>query len=658
MSSADTFNILKKQKEQVKCMLNLQCEALNSNLDAEQTEEPWKIIVYDDYCRQIIAPLFSVQELQSFGITLYLLIHHKRQQIPNVPAIYFIKPTQSNLDIVAKDMKSILYDKFYLNFSLNLERKNLEYLAKQLIATNSCHRLTKVYDQYINYTSLSPHLFTLNMTNCYQNIHAPSTSDSTQQTTVNQIVESLFCVIATLETIPIIRAQKGGAAAQIGELLAHKIAAHLKNRSSNLFETSGMTIYQNRPILIVLERSIDFAMPLHHSPIYQSLIDDLLGLKSNHVNMSDKEQIFLDHEHDAFWRQMALEPLPKVHEHHTSVLAWYQNRKDEIENNKHHNVSTTPSEDGKEDEKTPHESQHALLKSTIKSMPELLKRKDEIDRHHKLMTAVSEVLSDRAISEYFHLEEALMHSKILNTEQNRTLMNMLGIDAKGIVEDKCRLFLIYYLCHHDVKRQTLNDLIDTLLSNDNIDAYLCEDSVNKLAALKYIADHKRYLNLADSLTDNDEQKEKQEDATNRMSSWWESGQSILNKVKGMLPTSGKCTVTRIAKLLMNTDSTSLANVAYSSVNTLSQNQHLRNVNKNYLTFDPMDNGNGSDLDKVNYQEYQRGIVFMVGGGCFAEYANLNEFANNKHKNIIYGCTDIVSPNDFLTQLTNLGQQPI
>merc|ERR1712154_518519 len=109
-------------------------------------------------------------------------------------------------------------------------------------------------------------------------------------------------------------------------------------------------------------------------------------------------------------------------------------------------------------------------------------------------------------------------------------------------------------------------------------------------------------------------------------------------------TSGKCTVTRICKLLMNTDSTSLTNVATSSVHS-TFNPHLKNVNKNYVTF-----------DKINFQEYHRGIVFVVGGGCFAEYANLNDFANDKHKDIIYGCTDIVSPNDFLTQLSNLGQK--
>lgn len=234
-------------------MLNLQCEVSNSTSDNEENiNEPWKIIIYDEYCREIIAPLFSVQELQSFGITLYLLLKNKRQKIPNVPAIYFIQPKKTNLDIIANDMKSILYDSFYLNFSLGLKRNNLEYFADKLIKSNSYHRLTKMYDQYINYTSLSPNLFTLNIKNCYQELNIGQQKEEIIIDIIDKIVQSLFCVIATLQTIPIIRAQSGGAAEQVATQLSMKISTHLTDRNNNLFASSGMSIYQNRPSLVLL----------------------------------------------------------------------------------------------------------------------------------------------------------------------------------------------------------------------------------------------------------------------------------------------------------------------------------------------------------------------------------------------------------------------
>lgn len=267
--------IVRYNKEQLKCMLNLQCDVSNTtstkDMDELNTSEPWKIIIYDEYCRQIIAPLFSVSELQSFGITLYLLINKKRQKIPNVPAIYFVQPTQSNLDIIASDMQSILYNSFYLNFSVKLQRTNLEYLAHKLIKTNSYNCVTKMYDQYTNYTSLSPNLFTLNLTHCYEQLNSPTSSDQNIQHIVNGIVQSLFCVIVTLQILPIIRAQSGGAAQQIGQLLADKISTHLKDRNSNLFASTSP--YQNRPSMRICDTLSLLLFYIAHSLNFNGKID-------------------------------------------------------------------------------------------------------------------------------------------------------------------------------------------------------------------------------------------------------------------------------------------------------------------------------------------------------------------------------------------------
>merc|ERR1719361_1924371 len=148
------------------------------------------------------------------------------------------------------------------------------------------------------------------MAKCYQRLHSPKQSEQAIDAVINDIVQSLFCVIATLQTIPIIRAQTGGWTQMVGEKLCSKLSTHLKDRNANLFRASGQSVYQNRPLLILLERSIDFAMPLHHSPIYQSLLHDLLALKCNHVEIASDgktQRVFLDHENDDFWRQNAAE---------------------------------------------------------------------------------------------------------------------------------------------------------------------------------------------------------------------------------------------------------------------------------------------------------------------------------------------------------------
>jgi hypothetical protein len=55
--------------------------------------------------------------------------------------------------------------------------------------------------------------------------------------------------------------------------------------------------------------------------------------------------------------------------------------------------------------------------------------------------------------------------------------------------------------------------------------------------------------------------------------------------------------------------------------------------------------------------FSQAIAFVLGGACYVEYQNLQDYA---HKNsekglaIAYGGTEIVSPEQFLSQLSALG----
>lgn len=54
------------------------------------------------------------------------------------------------------------------------------------------------------------------------------------------------------------------------------------------------------------------------------------------------------------------------------------------------------------------------------------------------------------------------------------------------------------------------------------------------------------------------------------------------------------------------------------------------------------------------------IVFMIGGGCYAEYQNLLEHGRQQPatapRSIVYGCTELVNAEAFITQLTELGRK--
>lgn len=86
-------------------------------------------------------------------------------------------------------------------------------------------------------------------------------------------------------TIPIIRSPKGNAAEMVAQKLDKKLRENLFDARNNLFLTdaqSGNFNFQ-RPLVIILDRNVDMATPLHHTWTYQALAHDLLNLALNRV---------------------------------------------------------------------------------------------------------------------------------------------------------------------------------------------------------------------------------------------------------------------------------------------------------------------------------------------------------------------------------------
>ena len=65
------------------------------------------------------------------------------------------------------------------------------------------------------------------------------------------------------------------------------------------------------------------------------------------------------------------------------------------------------------------------------------------------------------------------------------------------------------------------------------------------------------------------------------------------------------------------------------------------------------------------EKYSDVIVFVLGGGCYSEFFNLQELLKDKGpggssssgalRNIIYGCSELLSGDEFVEQLERLSQ---
>lgn len=135
------------------------------------------MLIYDKYCRDLISPLLKVAELKQMNVTLYMMLHSDRDAIPDCPAIYFCLPTEDNIDRICQDCKDGLYESVHLNFASPLPAELMQKLADTAVSADSVSRIEAVYDQYTNFISLEPTLFSLGQRDAYRSLNDPKAAE-------------------------------------------------------------------------------------------------------------------------------------------------------------------------------------------------------------------------------------------------------------------------------------------------------------------------------------------------------------------------------------------------------------------------------------------------------------------------------------------------
>uniref|UniRef100_A0A8I3N5B6 Sec1 family domain-containing protein 1 n=2 Tax=Canis lupus familiaris TaxID=9615 RepID=A0A8I3N5B6_CANLF len=394
MAAPAAASIRDRQTVALKRMLNFNVPHVKNS-----TGEPvWKVLIYDRFGQDIISPLLSVKELRDMGITLHLLLHSDRDPIPDVPAVYFVMPTEENIDRMCQDLRNQLYESYYLNFISAISRSKLEDIANAALAASAVTQVAKVFDQYLNFITLEDDMFVLCNQNkelvSYRAINRPDITDTEMETVMDTIVDSLFCFFVTLGAVPIIRCSRGTAA----EMVA--VDFHL-NRV-NLEESSGV------------ENSPAGARPKRKNK------------KSYDLTPVDK-----------FWQKHKGSPFPEVAESVQQELESYRAQEDEVKRLK--SIMGLEGED--EGAISMLSDNTAKLTSAVSSLPELLEKKRLIDLHTNVATAVLEHIKARKLDVYFEYEEKIMSKTTLD----KSLLDIISDPDAGTPEDKMRLFLIYYI---------------------------------------------------------------------------------------------------------------------------------------------------------------------------------------------------------------------
>lgn len=259
------------------------------------------IFVIENETLKIVNKLLKMTDLTSNGIFGVEKLELQRKPFPVFQAIYFIKATKENFDLIEQDAENSLYRYFHVYTCSEIDQEVMSYLGtkKKLI-----QKLLTLKELNIDFQTVDDCTFTLGMPNMLNSLYYDMDAKAGILTTT---AKRLYCALSVLMPCSSLEVtfQRSDNCQMVAGVLLDKFQKAIKNKESPLDEQSG-TIK-----VLLLERSYDPVTPLMHDFYYQSLLADLLAIDhteqvsfkvTSAKGESNTAKAYLD-ETDSIWKE-------------------------------------------------------------------------------------------------------------------------------------------------------------------------------------------------------------------------------------------------------------------------------------------------------------------------------------------------------------------
>lgn len=599
----------------------------SKNPGRNQDEETYKVLILDGVTKDIVAPLIRVDELRSNGVTLHMQLASDRQAIPDVAAVYFVEPTDAVISRIIEDVTKGVYDTFYLNFSSKLSQSMMEKLANGLVEGNASARVVQVFDQYARFVSLDSGLFSLGLPNVYLELNDPQSKDTTIEKNISNIVDGIFCTLATTGVVPVICCPPGGAAEHVARALDQQIRDSLRNRSNVFSESAGPGLSPSleRPLLCLFDRNFELSVAIQHAWAYKPLVHDVLGLKLNRTSATEYlgGKSYDLGTQDFFWEAYGKEQFPRIAEEVENELKLYKQAVEELNRSTGANIDPNAAMDPSE----LMSNSTRGLKSALTALPELTEKKKIIDKHTNIATGLLQVIKERKLDHFYTLEEDLISGK-------GSLDDVVGRinGVEGTLRDKLRLALVWLLTLPSVPSEEEYASVESALQTCGCD----------MNAWNYVKRMRRMNLMGKSKTG----------GASDPALGSQIGSQFAADFLGSTFGQGLTNLTKGVKNLLTGEQEAAVTVALDALMSGKSSPET----EGYLVLDPKAVPGSA---RKSESSYKQAIVFLIGGGNYNEWNSLASWASRAQptpKTVIYGATEILSGEDMLEILEALGRK--
>ena len=441
----------------------------------------------------------------------------------------------------------------------------------------------------------------------------------------------------------------------VARKLSRMISEHptlLHNKSSS----SG-----GRPLLVILDRNADLITPIQHCSTYQALIDDLLKHKANRVEFDvvqdpdakrpkkTTKRFDLDPNEDPFYSAHKFQPFPEAIEQNGAELQEVTTREQAIRSKTGGGGPSTAALGA-----DPLASGASDLATAVDSLPALLERKKQLEVHTSILQAVMNEVAARDVPQFYELESSLATCSYRNDppKAKRDVLALVSDPDKGNVEDKIRLIIVYALAtgaktaELDEVAAAFQAVMEPKVAEDRTVGPKVTTGLKAIGYLKQL----RSMHMIPAATDM-----LQELQSPSKGGGGDGAHTMLSSLMAKATTQATALVAKASDRV----SSMLGKIHKHHATVVLE--HLCEMkpgteDETYLYLDPKVKG---DVDVARLQGMTRApvreaIAFVIGGGCYGEYQNLQMLANERRK-VSYGSTELLDPDSFLEQLGQLGK---
>ncbi|XP_075479566.1 vacuolar protein sorting-associated protein 45 homolog [Primulina tabacum] len=399
-----------------------------------------KVIVLDSHTVSIVSVAYSQSELlqkEVFLVELVDSISMSKEPMSHLKAVYFLRPTSENIQLMRRQLATPRFGEYHLFFSNMLKDTQLHNLAD----SDEHEVVQQVQEFYADFVAVDAYHFTCNMISNHMYMIPVVVDPSSLQHFCDRAVDGIAAIFLALKRRPIIRYSR---TSDISKRIAQEALKLMYQQESGLFDFRRAEV---SPLLLIVDRRDDPVTPLLNQWTYQAMVHELIGIQDNKVDLGnigkfpkDQQEVVLSSEQDAFFKT-------NMYENFGDIGMNIKKLVDDFQQVSKSNQSIQTIED---------------MAKFVDNYPEYRKMHGNVSKHVTLVTEMSRIVEERKLMLVSQTEQELA----CNGGQGaafEAITNLLNNESVSDI-DRLRLVMLYALRYEKDSPVQLMQLFNKLAS--------------------------------------------------------------------------------------------------------------------------------------------------------------------------------------------------